>query len=102
MREIKFRARTDNGSWAYGFICTGSKDKWYIVTANSTVEVNPNTLGEYTGLNDHKDQPLYEGDTILAYGTKWKIIFSEGAFWAIQGYCGARRRRLGNMYCEVI
>lgn len=58
MHDIEFRGkRTDNGEWVYGHFCrygwTG-KENTYIIpnyaSALYSIEVNPETVGQYTGL----------------------------------------------------
>lgn len=71
MREIEFRAkRTDNGEWVYGFY---SPRIWFPTlerTPNiktftgSDVEIEINTLGQYTGLKDKNDTKVFENDII--------------------------------------
>ena len=72
MREILFRGkRTDNGEWVQGYPCrygwTG-KEKDYIIpdyaSALYTVEIDPSTVGQYTGLTDMNDKKIFEGDII--------------------------------------
>lgn len=106
----KFRAKTKNGEWVYGTGVvqvehnTYDTDKWelvqkvnydeldYFIPSYETEEIDINTLGQYTGLNDKNEKELYNGDEIdFSYDifvgnfdtkvAKGIIKLENGAFW---------------------
>ena len=78
MREIKFRGkRIDNGEWVYGYYIEDGLNNHYIVEIKDNkdkdyyygktyryVEVIPETIGQFTGVYDKNNTPIYEGDLI--------------------------------------
>ena len=59
MRTIKFRGkRIDNGEWVYGSLI----GEEYIGSVNRSYEVDPETVGQFTGKIDDKEREVYEHD----------------------------------------
>ena len=80
MRNFLFRGkRTDNSKWIYGYyafmqrhrgmfaqtVTEADFDAHYIVTVKGgSYEVDPSSVGQFTGLRDKYNRPIFDGDII--------------------------------------
>ena len=103
MREIKFRGKsTVSGEWLYGDLVCFKAEKIMAIhcAGDGFSDVDPDTVGQYTGFTDKNGKEIYEGDILENYDQAL-VTFRDGT-WKLEWLTGYTASDLNEGFDETM
>lgn len=98
MRTIKFRGKTNGNEWVYGYyVYTYPNEHKIFGKDRTSIEVMPDSVGQFTGLLDKDGNEIFEGDIIHLKGKEyeedWGIVtWHENGYYYLDDTFGKRKK----------
>ena len=86
MREIKFRGKNTDGDWVFGYFVNSKRITAIIDNDDVEYEVDPQTVGQFTGFKDVDNTDIYKGDIVQNTEHPELIgkIINENSCWLVE------------------
>lgn len=109
---VLFRGKdTETHEWVYGWYEMSAFGRWPVKPSiipmeeakdglYTHIQIDPQTLGMFSGLRDRDGTPIYSGDVVKNHlGIQQVCIFERGSFWFVESIDFCYGERQGENFC---